>query len=314
MKLVRPRYTERVRQLVRLATPVAIGGGAQQVSTMLDVIWASLLPAGSIAALYYADRIAQLPLGVIGIAIGTALLPLLARQLRAGAHDSAMANQNRAIEFGLLFSLPSMVALWLLAVPMVRVLFEHGRFGPDDTLRTAGALAAYAVGLPAFMLVKALTPGFFAREDTKTPLYTAIASILVNVALNAFFVFGTSLAQVGIALASSLSGWLNALLLGVILMRRGDLVADQRLKARALRMAGATLGMGVVLWFALRWLAPQLAHPDLMGVVALLGLCALGGIVYLALGALLGVIKLAELRFLVRREPGVTPVDPGEPP
>ena len=314
MKLVRPRYTERVRQLVRLATPVAIGGGAQQVSTMLDVVWASLLPAGSIAALYYADRIAQLPLGVIGIAIGTALLPLLARQLRAGAHDSAMANQNRAIEFGLLFSLPSMVALWLLAVPMVRVLFEHGRFGPDDTLRTAGALAAYAVGLPAFMLVKALTPGFFAREDTKTPLYTAVASILVNVALNAFFVFGTSLAQVGIALASSLSGWLNALLLGVILMRRGHLVADQRLKSRALRMAGATLGMGVVLWFALRWLAPPLAHPDLMGVVALLGLCAAGGIVYLALGALLGVISLAELRFLVRRQPGVTPVDPGEPP
>ena len=314
MKLVRPRYTERVRQLVRLATPVAIGGGAQQVSTMLDVIWASLLPAGSIAALYYADRIAQLPLGVIGIAIGTALLPLLARQLRAGAHDSAMANQNRAIEFGLLFSLPSMVALWLLAVPMVRVLFEHGRFGPDDTLRTAGALAAYAVGLPAFMLVKALTPGFFAREDTKTPLYTAIVSILVNVALNAFFVFGTPLAQVGIALASSLSGWLNALLLGAILMRRGHLVTDQRLKSRAVRMAGATLGMGVVLWFALRQLVNPLAHPDLMGVVALLGLCVLGGIVYLALGALLGVINLAELRFLVRREPGVTPVDPGEPP
>jgi putative peptidoglycan lipid II flippase len=127
-------------------------------------------------------------------------------------------------------------------------------------------------------------------------------------------VFGTSLAQVGIALASSLSGWLNALLLGVILMRRGHLVADQRLKSRALRMAGATLGMGVVLWFALRWLAPPLAHPDLMGVVALLGLCAAGGIVYLALGALLGVISLAELRFLVRRQPGVTPVDPGEPP
>jgi putative peptidoglycan lipid II flippase len=314
MKLVRPRYTERVRQLVRLATPVAIGGGAQQVSTMLDVVWASLLPAGSIAALYYADRIAQLPLGVIGIAIGTALLPLLARQLRAGAHDSAMANQNRAIEFGLLFSLPSMVALWLLAVPMVRVLFEHGRFGPDDTLRTAGALAAYAVGLPAFMLVKALTPGFFAREDTKTPLYTAIASILVNVALNAFFVFGTSLAQVGIALASSLSGWLNAILLAVILNRRGHLVPDQRLTSRAIRMAGATLGMGVVLWFALRQLVHPLAHPDLMGVVALLGLCALGGVVYLALGAMLGVVNLAELRFLVRREPGVTPVDPGEPP
>ncbi len=314
MKLVRPRYTERVRQLVRLATPVAIGGGAQQVSTMLDVIWASLLPAGSIAALYYADRIAQLPLGVIGIAIGTALLPLLARQLRAGANDAAMANQNRAIEFGLLFSLPSMAALWILAEPMVRVLFEHGRFGPDDTVRTAGALAAFAVGLPAFMLVKALTPGFFAREDTKTPLYVAIIAIAANVGLNAFFLFQTSLAQVGIALASSLAGWLNALLLGAILMRRGHLVPDGRLKSRAMRMAGATLGMGVVLWFALRPLARLLAHPDLTGVVALLGFCALGGVVYLALGALLGVINLSELRFLLRREPGVRPSDPGEPP
>src|SRR5262249_6930471 len=146
MKLVRPRYTERVRQLVRLATPVAIGGGAQQISTMLDVIWASLFPAGSIAALYYAHPIAPLPLGVIGIAIGTALLPLLARQLRSGSTEAAMANQNRAIEFGLLFSLPSMAALCILAEPMVRVLFEHGRFGPDDTVRTASALAAFAVG------------------------------------------------------------------------------------------------------------------------------------------------------------------------
>jgi putative peptidoglycan lipid II flippase len=314
MKLVRPRYTERVRQLVRLATPVAIGGGAQQVSTLLDVVWASLLPAGSIAALYYADRVAQLPLGVIGIAIGTALLPLLARQLRAGTTDAAMANQNRAIEFGLLFSLPSTAALWILAEPIIRVLFEHGRFGPDDTVRTAGALAAYAVGLPAFMLVKALTPGFFAREDTRTPLYTAIASILVNVALNAFFVLGTSLAQFGIALASSLAGWLNAALLGALLMRRGHLMPDQRLKSRTMRTAVATLGMSVVLWVALRPLAGTLAHGDLMGVVALLGLCVLGSVAYAVLGMLLGVISLAELRFLLRREPGVRPIDPGEPP
>jgi len=314
MKLVRPRYTERVRQLVRLATPVAIGGGAQQISTLLDVVWASILPAGSIAALYYADRIAQLPLGVIGIAIGTALLPLLARQLRSGSNDAAMANQNRAIEFGLLFSLPSMAALLILAEPIVRVLFQHGRFGPDDTLRTAGALAAYAVGLPAFMLVKALTPGFFAREDTKTPLYTAIVSILVNIALNAWFVFGTSLAQVGIALASSLSGWLNAVMLGAILMRRGHLVLDQRLSTRALHMAGATLGMTGLLWLACRELARPLAHADFAGAVALVGLCALGGVVYLTLGALLGVIRAPELRSLLRRQPGVTPIDPGEPP
>jgi putative peptidoglycan lipid II flippase len=314
MKLVRPRYTERVRQLVRLATPVAIGGGAQQVSTLLDVVWASILPAGSIAALYYADRVAQLPLGVIGIAVGTALLPLLARQLRAGAHEAAMANQNRAIEFGLLFSLPSLAALWILAEPMIRVLFEHGRFGPEDTVRTAGALAAYAVGLPAFMLVKALTPGFFAREDTRTPLYTAIVSIVVNVALNAFFVLGTPLAQVGIALASSLAGWLNAIMLAAILMRRGHLVPDQRLTSRTLRTAVATVGMAIVLWVALRFMPGPLAHPDIMGVAGLLGLCLLGGLAYAVLGMALGVVSLAELRAMVRRQPGVRPVDPGEPP
>ena len=123
---------------MQLATPVAIGGGAQQVGSMLDVVWASLLPAGSISALYYADRVIQLPLGVVGIAIGTALLPLLARQLRAGADEAAMANQNRAIEFGLLFSLPAAVALWLLAEPMIRVLFERGRFGPEDTCAHGG--------------------------------------------------------------------------------------------------------------------------------------------------------------------------------
>ena len=117
MKLVRPRWTERVARLVKLATPVAIGGGVQQISSMLDVVWASLLPVGTISALYYADRIAQLPLGVVGIAIGTALLPLLARQLRAGQAQSAMANQNRAIEFGLMLSLPAALALWLLADP-----------------------------------------------------------------------------------------------------------------------------------------------------------------------------------------------------
>src|SRR5882762_8795693 len=248
MKLVRPRWTERVARLVKLATPVAIGGGVQQISTMLDVVWASLLPVGTISALYYADRIAQLPLGVVGIAIGTALLPLLARQLRAGQAQSAMANQNRAIEFGLMLSLPAALALWLLADPIIRVLFERGQFGPEDTWRTAGALAAFAIGLPAFVLVKALTPGFFAREDTRTPLYIAVAAIAANVALNMFFLFGTQLAQVGIALASSLSGWLNAAILATVLLRRGQWLPDARLRGRTLGIFAASLGMAAFVW------------------------------------------------------------------
>jgi putative peptidoglycan lipid II flippase len=320
MRLVRPRYTPEVRRLVRLATPVAIGGGAQQISTLLDVVWASLMPAGSIAALYYADRIAQLPLGVIGIAMGTALLPLLARQLSAGQSDSAMANQNRALEFGLLFSLPSSAALWILAEPIIHVLFEHGRFGPQDTVRAAGALAAFSVGLPAFMLVKALTPGFFARHDTRTPLYIAIVAIVANVAMNAAFLFGTNLAQVGIALASSLSGWLNALLLAAVLASRGHWLADGRLKSRTLRMAIAALGMSAVLWLAARGLRAELTSTGLTGVAALLGLCMAGALAYALLGALFGVIRLSELKSAMRREPGAPPLDltpadaPGEPP
>jgi putative peptidoglycan lipid II flippase len=301
MKLVRPRWTERIARLVKLATPVAIGGGVQQISTMLDVVWASLLPVGTISALYYADRIAQLPLGVVGIAIGTALLPLLARQLRAGQAQSAMANQNRAIEFGLMLSLPAALALWLLADPLIRTLFERGRFGPDDTLRAASALAAYAVGLPAFVLVKALTPGFFAREDTRTPLYIATTAILVNIVLNIVFLYGTTLAQVGIALASSLSGWLNAGMLAVVLRRRGQWVPDERLVSRSIRMLGATVGMGLGLWLALVWLAEPLAHANFLGVVAVLGVCVLSILVYAALGALLGIVKLSELRFAMRQ-------------
>ena len=281
---------------------------------MLDVVWASLLPAGSISALYYADRITQLPLGVIGIAVGTALLPLLARQLRAGQDEAAMANQNRAIEFGLLFSLPSMAALWILAEPMIRVLFEHGKFGPDDTLRTAGALVAYSVGLPAFMLVKALTPGFFAREDTRTPLYTALVSIAVNVALNAMFVLATPLGSVGIALSSSISGWLNVLLLAIVLRRRGHWHSDKRLFSRTWRIAVATIGMSAALWFGMIVLRAPLAFPNLMGVAALAGIIALGGTLYGLLGMALGVIRIGELRAALRRPARTTPDAPDAPP
>jgi putative peptidoglycan lipid II flippase len=245
--------------------------------------------------------VTQLPLGVIGIAIGTALLPLLARQLRAGQDEAAMANQNRAIEFGLLFSIPSTAALWILAEPMIRVLFEHGKFSPDDTLRTASALVAYSMGLPAFMLVKALTPGFFAREDTRTPLYTAIVSIAVNVALNAVFVLETPLAQFGIALSTSISGWLNAVLLAAVLRRRGYWRADARLVSRTWRIAAATIGMGGALWLGLTMLKAPLAHPTLVGVVAFAGIVALGGAVYGLLGMALGVIRLGELRGALRR-------------
>lgn len=313
MAPVRPHWTDRVARLVKLATPVAIGGGVQQISVVLDVIWASLLPVGTISALYYADRVAQLPLGVVGVAVGTALLPLLARELRAGNDTEAMVKQNRAIEFGLLFSLPAAAALWLLADPIIRVLFERGQFSAEDTWRTAGALAAFAAGLPAFVAVKALAPGFFAREDTRTPLYIAIVAIAANVALNVWFLYGTTLAHVGIALASSLSGWLNAALLAAVLRRRQHWVPDGRLLSRGLRILGATAGMGVALWFGIKWLAVPLSQASVGGAMALAGICILGVSAYALLGGALGVVKLSELRYALRRQPGLKPADPGEP-
>jgi putative peptidoglycan lipid II flippase len=164
------------------------------------------------------------------------------------------------------------------------------------------------------MLIKALTSGFFARHDTRTPLYIALIAIALNVALNAFFVLGTPLAQVGIALAQSISGWVNALLLATVLLRRGHWRPDARLKSRTWRMAAATVGMTAALAGLLVLLRPALAHPDLKGVIALLALCALGGLVYGALGAALGVVRLSEMRFLMRRQPGVRSADPTEQP
>jgi putative peptidoglycan lipid II flippase len=294
--LVRPRWTARVRRLVLLATPTAIGGGVQQINLMLDVVWASLLPAGAISALYFADRVAQLPLGVAGVAIGTALLPLLSRQLRAGETEAAMSNQNRAIELGFLVALPAAVALWILAEPIVRLLFERGRFGHEETLRAAGACAAFAVGLPAFIAVRALTPGFFAREDTRTPLWIAMVAIAANVALNIAFLLFTQLQHVGIALASSLAGWLNAGLLAAVLLSRRHWLPDRRLLDRSLRIVLAAAGMG-----ALLWLGARRETSDLTAIALCLG----GAATYAALGVLLGVIRPRELRAALRRPPGI---------
>jgi putative peptidoglycan lipid II flippase len=224
-----------------------------------------------------------------------------------------MANQNRAIEFGLLFSLPAALALWQLAEPMIRVLFERGQFRPDDTLRTASALAALAIGLPAFVVVKALTPGFFAREDTRTPLNVAIVAISANIALNAVFLFYSTLHQVGIALASSLAGWLNAALLGAILMHRGHLKLDSRLLSRSARMVAATVGMGIALWLTLLLLRPVMAHSDLGGFAGLAAICVVGMLAYGLLGAALRIVNISELRFVMRRQAGVRPTAPDEP-
>jgi putative peptidoglycan lipid II flippase len=289
----RPRLSPEIKRLFALILPGAIGAGVAQINLFVDVMIASLLPPGAVSYLYYADRVNQLPLGVIGVAVGTALLPLLARQLRAGQFAHAMHNQNRALELALLLTVPAAAALIVLCQPIVSVLFERGAFGPEASRATGSALAAYALGLPAYVLIKVLTPGFFAREDTRTPVKIAIVCLIANVVVALSLIWW--LAHVGIALATAFSAWLNAGLLARGLRRDRLLQPDAQLKRRLPRILGASAAMALGLWLADPWLA-GLAPP-----LALALLIAAGGLGFLALGQLVGALDLGELRRVVGR-------------
>ncbi|MHA1565153.1 MAG: murein biosynthesis integral membrane protein MurJ [Alphaproteobacteria bacterium] len=294
-----PRLTPPVRKILRLMVPGAIGAGVVQINLVVDTILASTLPAGSMSYLYFADRVNQLPLGVVGVAIGIVLLPLLTRQLRIG--DSAAANdsQNRAIEIALLLTVPAAAALLVIAGPIVRVLFLHGAFAPAAAAATAGALTAFAVGLPAYVLTKSLNPGFFAREDTATPVKIAALAVALNIALA--LILMQFLAHVGIALATALSAWVNAGLLGIILHRRGHLSLDERLRTRLPRIVLAAGVMALVLWLGAGLLAPVFARPGVLGAIGLAALIGAGMVAYLGAALLFRATRWFELRRIVRR-------------
>ena len=298
LRFPKPRITEEIRVLCRRALPVALGAGVYQINLVIDMIIASLLPSGSISYLFYADRVTQLPLGVVGVAVGTALLPMLSRQVRADKQAEAMHSQNRAIEFAFLLTLPAAVALFVIADPIIAVLFQRGAFGPDQASATAAALAIYAFGLPAYVLVKALVPAFFAREDTKTPVKIAVLAMVVNVVLS-LVLMGPFL-HVGLAMAMVASAWLNALFLMVVLSRRGHLVVDQRLKSRSVRTASSALVMGAALFIGVDFLMPQLAGASVEKALALMTLIAGGVAVFAICAQLTGAARVSDLRAFVR--------------
>jgi putative peptidoglycan lipid II flippase len=313
LKLRWPRLTPEVKRLLVLMTPVALGAGIYQINVVVDVAIASLLPSGAVSYLYYADRLVQLPLGVVGIAIGTALLPILARQIRNGEGQAAMHNQNRALEVALLLTLPAAVALTALAHPIILVLFERGAFGPAEVTATAAALAAYAIGLPAQVLVKVFTPGYFAREDTSSPVRIAIGCMIGNAAIGLGLMFALrdyGLGHLGIAFATSLTGWVNALMLSRGLAKRGHFHLDARAKKRLWPMAFASLAMAGAL-LGLAWLlAAWLAGPEHLRIGALAILVVAGIAVYGLAAQLFGAMDLRELKTLLRRSGRTPPPEP----
>jgi len=296
-----PRFVmgSRVRRLFILMGPGILGAGVYQINVLVGVRLASELPEGSISFLYFADRVNQLPLGVVGAAVGVALLPLLSRQLRAGDVASARDSQNRAIEFAMLLTVPAAAALVVIAGPVITILFQRGAFDAADATATAAALAAFALGLPAYVLVKALAPGFFAREDTATPVKIAAAALVLNVL--AALALMPSFAHVGIALAAAISSWFNAGMLALLLYRRGLLDPDPRLLQRLVRIVVAAALMAAGLWLGTRLLGSWLGHSNLAGAAALAVLVMAGAGLYGVLAQLLRATSLPEMRAMMRR-------------
>ncbi len=297
--LPRPRLTPNVRRLLILMAPALLGAGVVQVNVVIDVILASTLREGSVSFLYYADRVNQLPLGVVGVAVGITLLPLLTRQLRSGDLNAAQNSQNRAIEFALTLTVPAAAALVAIPGPIVTVLFQRGAFDPAAAEATAGALAAFALGLPAYVLIKALTPGYFAREDTKTPVKIAVVAMIGNVVMALALM--QVLAHVGIALATALSAWMNAGALGIILVRRGHLTFDNRLKRIVPRLLLASATMAAAVWWGAGFLAEPLAADEVRRIIALAALITAGGALFAALAVVTGAVRMKDLRAAVSR-------------
>lgn len=293
-----PQITADLRRLAVIAFPAILSGGVVQINMLVGRQVASYTP-GAVSWLVYADRLYQLPLGVVGIAIGTVLLPDLSRRLRAGDAQGGQASLNRGAEFALALTLPAAVALMVIAEPLCSVLYQRGAFSDADARATALALAAYGGGLPAFVLHKVLQPLFYAREDSRRPFQYALWSMAANAALAVGLmpVMGFAAA----AWATTVSGWVMVWQLWRGSRAMGPEAAlDDRLKARLPRIVLASLVMGAGLWLGAMALQGPL-HQHLARYAALGALVVGGSVLYFAAGGLIGAFRLSDFRSLRRR-------------
>ena len=305
-----------VRKFFKALLPATIGSAGTQLVLFADTIIASFLATGAISALYYADRIDQLPIGVIGIAVGTVLLPEMTRRIAAGDETGAHAAQNRAIEFALLLAVPCIVAFLVVPEHIMRGLFMRGRFSAADAHAAALTLMAYTVGLIPFVLIRSVVAPFLARGDTLTPMKAALIGTGVNIAFKVALM--GALAQVGLALATSIGAWINFVSVLYLAARSGFIASDARLKLSLIKLAGA----GVVLALAL-WLADPLiislvsSLSRFRNVADLIMLVLLGGTIYSALVlALFGRQWLAAIRSRAQPMPAASldTLQGGSPP
>ncbi len=299
LTLHRPRITADVKQLGKLILPAAFGAGIYQISMFIDTFFATSLPEGSLTMLAMADRLNQMPLGIVGIALGTAILPMIARSIGSGDEAAAQRVQQQAVELATLLTLPAAVALAVCAHEFVAAFFVGGRFTAADGIITGNIVIGIIIGLPAYVLVKVLIPGFFARGDTATPVRTALAALGANVALILLFI--GPLGVFGLALAGAIGAWINTILLYTLLHKRGQFSISAQLASRIARQAIAAAVMGLFLWRLMDQIHWAFAGQWYDRIWALLLTVASGGAIYAAIAYLIGGLDREQVKLILRR-------------
>jgi putative peptidoglycan lipid II flippase len=299
LRLRRPRMTPGVKQFFLVVFPALISAGVYQISVLIDTQFLSHLPEGALSHFNYADRLNQLPLGIVGTALGTAILPSISKYIGHDQPDEANKVQNQALDLAMLLTLPAAIALAVIGIPIVSLVYRHGEFTPQDAIITGNTLALFALGLPAYVLVKVFTPAFFARKDTRTPLMIALIVLAVNVALNIALVgpFGLY----GLAAALMITAWLNCALLYGVLRKRDHFKLDGGVASRVARQLVAALAMGSVLYLGNRMLADFATGSKVGQLIVPLLLVGVGGIVYFGFGWVIGAINKDDVMTLLRR-------------
>lgn len=296
LKLRWPKITPEIKTLMKRMLPVAIGAGVLQINVFINTQMASYIADGSVSYLYFADRLSQLPLAIIGTAIGTALLPMLSQLLRENKTVEANEMQNKGFGFAWFFSVPAALALAAIARPIVEVLFQRGQFTANDTVQVTNALIAYSLGIPAFVLIKIFTPGFYSHEDTKTPVQIAVFCIFINLLLSLVLLYGFGFNHVGLAISTSVSAWVNSALLWFILHKRRVFIFSRATLINAAKVLAAGVAMAFILNLTYNWLLPKTAV-----LYALALTIIIGGSVFLAVAAALGAVRIGEILAIIKR-------------
>lgn len=300
IKFAKPEFNTDIRKILKLMGPAVIGAGVVHVNLFADLIMASFLQEGSISYLYYADRLNQLPLGVVGIAVGTALLPMLSTAMTKET-DEAQHLFNRALEYCLLLGLPAAIALGVMPYALVSTLFERGAFDATDSLITSYVLMAYAIGLPAYIAIKVFSTAHWAREDTTTPVKVSVTATIINILLSILLI--QFIGVVGIALATGLTGWLQFYMHIKMLKDHPHAQFDKKFLKNMPKIIVSSLVMGAAV-YALT----QILQPFLTSEVALMQISGLGAIVvtgivlYATLVLMLGIVSLSEIKKYMRNK------------